>query len=57
MGLFVKGCGGFLGMGWYGYGEWFMCIGRNVRIDVYSHVCIWIEFLIFCLAGCYVMGE
>ena len=33
-----------------------MCMGRNVRVDVCSNVCIWIELLIFCLAGCFVMG-
>ena len=26
----------------------YVCVGY-VRIDVCSHVCIWIEFLIFCL--------
>ena len=31
-----------------------MCMGQNVRVDVRSHVCIWIEFLIFGLAGCFV---
>ena len=33
-----------------------MCKGRNVRVGVCSHDYIWIEFLIFCLAGCFVMG-
>ena len=34
-----------------------MCMGRHVRVDVCSHVCIWIEFLIFCSARYFVMGE
>ena len=34
-----------------------MCMGRNVRVDGCSHVCIWIEFMIFCFAGCFVMDE
>ena len=29
---------------WWG---WVMCMGRNVRVDVCSHVGIWIVFLIF----------
>ena len=32
-------------------------MGRNVRVDVCSHVCIWIKFQIFCLAECFLMGE
>ena len=32
-------------------------MSRNVRVDVYSHSGIWIEFLIFCLVGCFVMGR
>ena len=34
-----------------------MCMGQNVRVDVCSHVSIWIELLIFCLAECLVMSE
>ena len=34
-----------------------MGMGRNVRVYVCSHICTWIEFLIFCLAGCFVMDE
>ena len=34
-----------------------MCMCRNVRVDVCSHICIWIECLIFCFAGCFVMGD
>ena len=34
-----------------------MCIRQNVRLDACSHVSIWIEFLIFCLAECFVMGR
>ena len=34
-----------------------MCMGQNVIVDVCSHVGIWIEFLIFCLAKCFLIGE
>ena len=34
---------------------WIMYMDRNVRVNVCSHVGIWIVFLIFCLAECFVM--
>ena len=33
-----------------------MYMGRDVRVDVCSHVCTSIEFQIFCLAGSIVTG-
>ena len=37
--------------------RWVMCMGRNVTEDVCFPVCIWKVFLIFYLAGCFVMGR
>ena len=34
-----------------------LCMGWNMRVDVCSHIDIWIIFVIFCLAGCFVMGQ
>ena len=34
-----------------------MCMGRNAKVDVCSHVGIYIIFRIFCLVECFVKGE
>ena len=50
-------CCGVICWGIFSRGGWVICMGRNARVDVCSHVCIWIEYLIFCLAGCFLMGD
>ena len=37
--------------------RWIMCMDRSMREDVCFCACIWIEFLIFYLAECFVMGR